>query len=87
MLNQLNSSCFPRDPYTINNVRWQANADPYTGQQTLSYASYVTVRGIKGWVQASCVIGGDGTIGADDRDSSMSAVSETAPFPIEITPL
>jgi hypothetical protein len=87
-LTQSASTCLPASPFVFNNLRWQVEADPYTGAQVLGYSLYQAVRGIKGWFQVACVLSGDGSLeGDDDRMTRLDAVSERYPHPAQISPL
>jgi hypothetical protein len=87
-LSQLEYQCLPGGPFELNNLRWQMDADPYTGSRQLHYPSHVVLRGINGWVQASCVLNGDGSIPGlpDDRDTKLDVVTDKYPFPVQILP-
>jgi hypothetical protein len=85
---QLTTSCQPSTPFLISNLLWQMETDADTGAQVFHYPAYVTLRGIKGWIQTSCVLAGDGfASGAtDDRAQRMDVVDEKHPFPTQILP-
>jgi len=85
---QLAYTCLPPEPFTFNAVKWQIEADPYTGAQSWNWPLFVPLRGLMGWQQTACVLAGDGVLSdtPDDRDVRLSAVTERYPFPVEISP-
>ncbi len=82
------STCLPLDPFDVegvdNQLRFPDDA-PYYHTEGVT-----TVRGVQGYVQASCVLNGDNSIpgAADNRNKAMSTLSASAgelqPYPVTI---
>lgn len=88
-VNQLASTCSGAKPFTLNNLRWQLDIDPYSGAQTLYYGTNMTVRGIKSWFPVACVLSGDGNLSdtPDDRLTKLDELADKTPFPVAISPI
>jgi hypothetical protein len=80
------NTCYPHDPFEVDTVEWQDNADP-SNQPTVSYPEFQKVRGVWGWYGTSCVQNGDGLTpgtAADNRDEVMTDLSESEMVPFEL---
>ncbi len=85
------TTCLPLDPMDVPATEHQLHFD--VDPPNYHYDAISWLRGVAGYVQASCVLNGDGSApgsASDDRTTVMSALNggagETVPFAIVVNP-